>query len=77
MFKPKCPCVQDCPDRSIYCRNDCEKYKDYYEQYMKYREELEKKQKQEIDYNDYKSNVYKKPMKNIYRNIIQGRTGGR
>lgn len=77
MFKPKCPCVQDCPNRSIYCRNDCEKYKEYHEKYLQYRDEMEAKRKEMLDYYDYKAKVLKKPMKNIYRNKQHGRTGGK
>lgn len=73
MFKPKCPCVQDCPNRSIYCRNDCEKYKEYNEKYLQYRAEIEASRKEALDYYDYKAGVLKKPMKNIYRNKMQGR----
>ncbi len=73
MFKPKCPCVKDCPDRSIYCRNECKQYQEYHEKYLQYRAALEAKRNEMLDYYDYKAKVLKKPMKNIFRNKQQGR----
>ena len=73
MFKPKCPCVQDCPDRSIYCKSICEKYSEWDKQYKKYRAEIESKQKEQSEFWSYKMKVLKRSLKAIARDKIQGR----
>ena len=73
MFKPKCPCNKECPDRSVHCRDNCEKFKEYYEKYQQYRSEIEANRKESLEYYDYKSKILKKPMQNIYRRKARGR----
>ena len=73
MFKPKCPCVKDCPDRTIYCKSSCEKYAKWDKEYKEYRAEIESKQKEITEYWDYKMKVLKRSLKSIARDKMQGR----
>lgn len=73
MFKPKCPCVKDCLDRTIYCKSSCEKYAKWDEEYKKYRSEVESKAKEENEYWTYKMKVLKRSLKSIARDKMSGR----
>lgn len=73
VFKPKCPCVQDCPDRTIYCKSTCEKYAEWDKQYKQYRAEIEAKAKEANEYWTYKMKVIKSSLKSIAKDKMSGR----
>lgn len=73
MFKPKCPCVQDCPDRTIHCKSYCEKFAKWDAEYKKYRSEIESKAKADREFWDYKMKVIKRSLKNMARDKMEGR----
>ena len=73
MFKPKCPCVQDCPDRTIHCKSTCEKYAEWDKQYKQYRAEVEVKAKEDRDYWAYKMKVIKRSIRAMQKDKNSGR----
>lgn len=77
MFKPKCPCVQDCPDRTIHCKSYCDKFAKWDAEYKEYRAELEHKKKLRNEYCEYRSKVMEQPMKRKYRRKMMGVHGGK
>lgn len=63
--RPKSPCVQECENRTIYCKRSCELYKAYEEQYSDYMKEKQKNIAKTTDYSDYKKKVVVKMTKRM------------
>lgn len=68
LVKPKSPCSKDCPYRDVYCRIDCDEYKEYEEKYMLYNEKKNKSRQKEEPIVQYHKEILTKQRKRNRRN---------